>query len=194
MSLSPLQKLMAQRLAERKPELIEDPEISQAGVALVLGSNPDAVLIIRRAERSGDPWSGHMGFPGGRRGIDDEHLLATAIRETVEEVGLVLTPSLLLGSLDDVAPRTRARPPLFARPYVFGVEGHPPLTPNREVAEAFWIAIDQLGRPGVLRELTLEVGGTSKTFPAYHLDQGTVWGMTERMLTSALELISTPAA
>lgn len=186
--LSPSQQLIARRLASRTPQTVEDPAISQAGVAIILGSDPDAILLIRRSERIGDPWSGHMGFPGGRRGLGDEHLLATTIRETMEEIGLSLTPAELLGSLDDVAPRTATRPPVFARPYVFGLQGHPVPIPNHEVSAAFWVPLTDLERPGVLSEFILEVGDTARSFPAYHLDQGIVWGMTERMLTLTLEI------
>ncbi len=48
------------------------------------------LLFIRRAEKSGDPWSGHMAFPGGHMESSDASLLAAAIRETQEEIGLDL--------------------------------------------------------------------------------------------------------
>lgn len=190
MPLSPLHQLLALRLHGRKPVTVDDPAIREASVALIVGSDPDSILVIKRAERSGDPWSGHMGLPGGRRAVEDEHLLATAIRETWEEVGIQLSPRHLLGSLDDVAPRTRTLAPVFARPFVFGVEGQPILTPNAEVSAARWVPISILSDPTILRDFTLDIGGTSRTFPAYHLEEGTVWGMTERMLTSLFELIS----
>lgn len=158
-------------------------------MALIIGSEPDAVLIIRRAERRGDPWSGHMGLPGGRRDANDEHLLATAIRETWEEVGLRITPEDLLGTLDDVAPRTKSQPAVFARPFVFGIPGHPVLELNAEVSQARWVPLAALASPDNLREFTVEIGGVSRSFPAYHLEEGTIWGMTERMLTSLFEVM-----
>ena len=193
MSLSPLQQLLALRLHSRTPVTVSDPEIREASVALIVGSEPDSILIIRRAERQGDPWSGHMGLPGGRRDRRDEHLLATAIRETREEVGVALTSQELLGTLDDVAPRSRSQAPVFARPFVFGVSGQPALRPNGEVSAARWVSLESLTDPSILRDFTLEIGGVSRTFPAYHIDEGTIWGMTERMLTSLFELIKAAA-
>ena len=40
------------------------------------------VLLMKRTERAGDPWSGHISLPGGRHDRTDADLLATAIRET----------------------------------------------------------------------------------------------------------------
>lgn len=190
--LSPLQQLLALRLHGRVPVTVGDPASREASVALVVGSDPDAILLIRRAERSGDPWSGHMGLPGGRRDDQDEHLLATAIRETWEEVGITLSSSDLLGTLDDVAPRSPSQAPVFARPFVFAVSGQPVLTPNSEVSAARWVPFEVLTDPTILRDFTLEIAGTSRTFPAYHIQEGTIWGMTERMLTSLFELIQSP--
>jgi 8-oxo-dGTP pyrophosphatase MutT (NUDIX family) len=73
-------------LARRLPTVPTDSSYAQAAVALVCVPDPDAILLIRRSERAGDPWSGQMGLPGGRRDSSDRDLLATAVRET-EEVG-----------------------------------------------------------------------------------------------------------
>ena len=45
----------------------EQGEVRHAAVALVLAKGPQgwSLLMMKRAEREGDPWSGHMSFPGG---------------------------------------------------------------------------------------------------------------------------------
>lgn len=189
MSLSFLQTRIQNRLSSRPPATIEDPETSEAAVAVVIGSDPDSLLVIRRAERTGDPWSGHMGLPGGRRSPRDPDLKATAIRETEEEVGVFLSQAWLLGQLDDVAPRTRTRAPIFARPFVFAVEGLPATTPNNEVSAVFWLPFSLLLDSRNYRTITLEIAGSSRTLPAYHPPEGVIWGMTERVITSLLSLV-----
>lgn len=161
-----------------------------AAVAVILAPDPDSVLLIQRAERSGDPWSGHMALPGGRQDPAEPDLLSTAVRETAEEVGLVLQPGLLIGSLDDVVPRTPALPPIAVRPYVFALDRRPELTLNPEVAAARWVPLDLLLHPDTYHVIQLEIRGESREFPAYRLDDSVVWGMTERILSSLVDHLS----
>jgi 8-oxo-dGTP pyrophosphatase MutT (NUDIX family) len=153
-------------------------------VAVVLAPEPDVVLLIRRADRAGDPWSGHMALPGGRREPGDEDLFATAVRETGEEVGIELRPDDLIGVLEDVVPRTPVLPPIAVRPYVVVPSARPPIVLNPEVASARWVALDDLLQPGVYGSVHLDIAGQSREVQAYRLDDGIVWGMTERILTS----------
>jgi 8-oxo-dGTP pyrophosphatase MutT (NUDIX family) len=186
--LSPLQQLLATRLAQRRSVNVELPDASLAGVAVVLAPDPDAVLLIQRAERVGDPWSGHMGLPGGRFQVEDSDLLATAIRETREELSLDLDPTRLLGILDDVSPKTPMPRPVVVRPFIFASDGRPGLQPNDEVALVFWVPLTDLRREGVYREARIRIRGEDRLFPAYHLGDHVVWGLTERILTPLLEL------
>jgi 8-oxo-dGTP pyrophosphatase MutT (NUDIX family) len=186
--LSPLQQLLASRLAQRRSVNVELPDASLAGVAVVLAPDPDAVLLIRRAERVGDPWSGHMGLPGGRFQAGDADLLATAVRETREELSLSLAPTSFLGVLDDVSPKTPIPRPVVVRPFIFAIEQRPSLVPNDEVALVLWVDLAELRREGVYRETRIRIRGEDRAFPAYHLGDHVVWGLTERILTPLLEL------
>ena len=79
-------------LRESKPELVETTNRREAAVSLLLSENFQGteLLLIERAHQDGDPWSGQMAFPGGRRELQDETVLDTAIRETAEEIGVHL--------------------------------------------------------------------------------------------------------
>ena len=175
------------RLAGPRPVVDDDASLLWAAVAVVLVPSPDAVLLIRRADRPGDPWSGHMALPGGRREQSDPDLIATAVRETFEEVGLTLATDDLLGCLDDVVPRTPVLPPIAVRPYVFALPDRPILHPNAEVAACRWAELDHLLLPGTYQTVQFDIRGEVRDFPAYRLEEAVVWGMTERILTSLFE-------
>jgi len=157
-----------------------------AAVAVLLAPDPDSVLLIRRAERYGDPWSGHMALPGGRQDPSEPDLVTTAIRETAEEVGLVLGPQHLVGGLDDVVPRTPVLPPIAVRPFVFILDRRPELVLNPEVASARWVPVDLLLQPDAYHTVQFEIRGENREFPAYRVDESIVWGMTERILSGLL--------
>lgn len=180
---------LRERLATYSPNTDDDASLLWAAVAIVLTPDPDAILLIRRADRIGDPWSGHMALPGGRCEPGDEDLVATVIRETSEEVGICLYRENLAGSLDDVVPRTKVLPPIAVRPYVFLEPARPVLVLNPEVASARWVRIDEVLYPGAHHAVRLEVAGQSREVEAYQLEDAIIWGMTERILTGLLQQI-----
>jgi 8-oxo-dGTP pyrophosphatase MutT (NUDIX family) len=125
-----------------------------------------------------------MALPGGRREAADSDLVATAVREAHEELGIQLTREDLAGSLEDVVPRTPVLPPIAVRPQVFILPAKPDLIPNAEVASAEWVTMEYLLRPDTHHPVRLEVPGQSRQVLAYQLENGIVWGMTERILAS----------
>ena len=161
-----------------------------AAVAVLLHEGAEGLeaLFIHRAERAGDTWSGQIAFPGGRREPADADLRATALRETLEEIGVDLTVAEPLGVLDDMYPRTPVLPPVVVRPFVFGVAQRPPITLSAEVQGAFWVAFRALAAPGAQREVTIHHRGVTRVLPAYVVENRTIWGMTERILTNLLSL------
>jgi 8-oxo-dGTP pyrophosphatase MutT (NUDIX family) len=187
-------------LRDYHPRPVDAPDARPAAVALVLLPVSAAgggrgggleILLIRRAERADDPWSGQIAFPGGRQEASDPDLLATAIRETQEETGVDLSAAERLGTLDDLYPRTPTLPPVVVRPFVFAIATRPALVPSDEVQRAFWMPLAHLSESGVRREVTLTLRGAKRTFPAYLAGNGddVIWGMTERILTPFLQLV-----
>src|SRR5262249_41037346 len=157
-------------------------------VAAILRGTPGEaeILLIRRAEHPGDPWSGHMAFPGGRRDEADPSLAATAIRETREEVGLDLaTHGELLTRLPDVPAGARGkRVGLTIAPFVFALRGEPALALNGEVAEALWAPLGALGRREGAGTVPYQRDGVSFELPCIRVDGRVIWGLTYHMLES----------
>ena len=131
-----------------------------------------------------------MGLPGGRREEVDADLVATAIRETEEELGVRLDRSMLVGMLDDVFPRSQVTSPFLVRPFLFSLPARQPLTLSEEVASAEWLPIARLLDPALYQNVTLTLGGAERVVQGYVLDQERfIWGMTERVLTPVLEVL-----
>lgn len=179
---------LARILAGRPPREVHDPARGQAAVALVLAPGPDRLLLIRRAERSGDPWSGHLALPGGRREPSDPDLLATALRETEEEVGFRASPRHPPVQLDDLAPSLLVLPAIVVRPWLLLVEAEPQLQLSEEVAATAWVPLERLLHPGTRQEADVETRGAVRRVPGYRLEEGFLWGMTERIVTPIVEL------
>jgi len=171
-------------------EEAEEEGLRWAAVALVLRGEvleEAELLFIRRAERGGDPWSGHVAFPGGRRDVTDATLEVTARRETREELALDLDADAeLLGVLDDLRPRAAALPSIAVRPYVFRLSREVVLVPNEEVQSAFWVPVSDLLDPARTVEHVFERDGAQMRFSAYQCGDDVVWGMTERLVTQLL--------
>ncbi len=155
------------------------PRAAVATILRQLDRGPE-VLLIRRAEHERDPWSGHMAFPGGRHDPGDSNLEHTAVRETVEEVGLDLgAHGELLTRLDDVPTHTTG---LVVRPFVWAVPDPPGLVPNEEVDEVHWVELASLMRGERDTTFELDWKGERLRFPAYRVEDRVVWGLTYRML------------
>jgi 8-oxo-dGTP pyrophosphatase MutT (NUDIX family) len=186
MTGSALARLRA-RLA-RAPERSDPTGRIEAAVALVLARRDDApveMLFIERASHPSDPWSGHMALPGGRRDDADADLMATAMRETLEETGIRLAPEQLLGELDDLAPQIPLLTPVLVRPFVFLLDGRPEVVPSHEVSSHLWFPLEDL--PGAHEEAVVEVADRERRVPAYVLGDKVVWGITYRIISSGLE-------
>lgn len=157
-----------------------------ASVAIILRwlGEPE-VLLIKRADHPLDPWSGHMAFPGGHQDDGDADLVATAVREAGEEVGIDLAADAeLLGRLDDVPAIVRAVPvDLIIVPQVFVLRRDADVCPNPlEVELALWAPIGPMLRGETATTRRYVHDGVPLDLPGCRVGDHVVWGLTYRML------------
>jgi 8-oxo-dGTP pyrophosphatase MutT (NUDIX family) len=156
-----------------------------AAVAIIINPNDrgGSVLFIKRTERRGDPWSGQIAFPGGRKSPIDRGLADTAVRETGEEVGIQLSGHELLGHLPILTTRSRR---MRVLPFVFQLKSTVSIHANEEVAEAFWVPLSDLGRLEVeTREVRVDEGTLSAD--SYVYEGHAIWGLTFRIVNLLLD-------
>ena len=189
----PMVRRLSLVLAQRVPQRLElGVPTRRAAVALILRTSERGLLellMIRRAEYEGDPWSGHIALPGGREEPCDRSLEDTVIRETREETALDLArDGLIFGRLDDLGPRSAPLPPITISPFLvaYGATGIVTLSP--EVAEAFWVPVEALRDPRASREIVLELTGGPRRVPSFEHEGRIIWGLTERILRQFLSL------
>lgn len=168
-----------------------EPGMIEAAVTLLV--RPAAtleLLLIRRIERVGDPWSGHVALPGGRRSDHDSDLLATALRETREEVGVQVDRRHdVIGALDEVVPRSRSLPLLVVAPFIaVAPSGIELSTDPHEVESAIWVPIPALRDPSAVEEMLIQLEQGSRVFPAIRYHDYRIWGLTHRILMQFLEV------
>ena len=186
-------------LAAHPGRVVEaERSVRRAAILLLLrrrGDGEPEVLMIKRADAEGDPWSGHIALPGGRMEPADADLSATAVRETLEETGVdVARHGRLLGSLDDLMPRSPTLAPIVIRPYLALVRADVTLVLSHEVADAFWVSLSQLRAPAAWGTGDVDVRGTTRRVTVFQHGGHTVWGLTERVLRQFLSYVGDPGA
>ena len=186
---------IATRLARHQPRKLPwRRQCRRAAVSIILdacgdGASP-AALMISRAERHGDPWSGHMAFPGGTVDRSDRHVYATALRELHEEVGIEAGVLRYLGRLSDVITRPhRGWGMLAVTPFVFALEREVPLLPNHEVGQTLWIPLRWLADEEQRSILRWKLKGRDLQLPCYHYQDKCIWGLSLAMLDELLEVL-----
>jgi len=186
-----------ENLARHAPRTLADSsELAHAAVAMILravdATGEPEILIIRRAEHPQDPWSGHLGFPGGRVEPQDRSPEHTAQRETREELGVALDScAKLLGRLSELRARARSRHiPLSIYPFVYELIEPVVLQLNGEVVETHWVPLHFFLDPAN-REPMPHPHDPERIVSSYPVGNRTIWGLSLAMLDELLFEVST---
>ncbi|MGN8197187.1 NUDIX hydrolase [Salinisphaera sp. RV14] len=182
--LAPLIARLQRHRARRNPLR---RRLKRAAVAALLRDSRQGVevLVVERAHRPGDPWSGDMALPGGRiEAVDEASASRAACRETAEEIGVAIDRSLGIGRLrDQLTLDHRRRRPMVISPFVYRWPRDATITPNAEIADWTWVPLAWLDEPANRGQFTWRVRGVPKSMPCYDCGDGRrIWGLTLRML------------
>ncbi|MFC7249659.1 NUDIX hydrolase [Halomicroarcula sp. GCM10025324] len=173
------------RVAAYDPIVVEDEQREAAVIVPVVErTEGEAILFTKRAEHLTDH-PGQMSFPGGGREPEDDDLLATALREGNEEIGLDPMAVNVVGRLDDIRTITH----YSVRPFVSRIPDREYRPNDEEVAEVVTLpvaALTDLGNYESEQRDHPYYGEIRLHF--FYVDGYTVWGATARMLVQLLEL------
>lgn len=176
-------------LAQHTPRTVAEWEARPAAVLvpLFLKDGRWHLLFTQRTETVQDH-KGQISFPGGRHDPDDPSMLATALRETHEEIGLDPQDVTILGQLDEMYTVTQYRisPFVGVIPYPYPFRVNP-----AEIAELIEIPLEAFLDPANLeqRERAVLVGPPVPVY-FYHIGSYTIWGVTARIVKDLLEKIA----
>lgn len=190
-TIKKLETLLTQRSSN---QITKEGDYVHAAIMMILKqSDPGySLLFIKRPDNDRDPFSGHMAFPGGRMELDDNSKLDTAVRETLEEVGININRSArVLGALDDVNPNNPRARNYLVTPYLSILEEEVDITPDaNEVEKTIWVPMHHLvDDKNTQVRIRVRDGREVKDY-AYNYDQYLIWGMTGRVLHQFLSFSS----
>ena len=176
-------------LSERAYERIDasPPGFRAASVLVPMWEHEGRVqvaLTLRTAHLSAH--SGQISFPGGRRDPEDTSLMATALRETEEELGIPSAAVKDIVRFDDAWSIQR----YIVATYVGWLEERPTLVPSPHEIERVIIAdVEELMFGGLHRVVRMKRGGAR--FDVHYFDVGddTVWGLTGGILYGLFEAV-----
>ncbi|MDO6442846.1 MULTISPECIES: CoA pyrophosphatase [unclassified Marinobacter] len=182
------------KLNIRPRELPFRRHLARASVALIYRQSEDAgveLLFIQRARKEGDPWSGHMAFPGGRMQPEDANPRATAERETLEETGVDLARNgYFQARLSDLLTRQHSRwRPMVVTPYVYEWRGPQTVSPNHEVEKLLWISLDYLAAKENQGKILWRTRLGTLKLPCCRYQDHCIWGLSYSMLQDLLAQI-----
>ncbi len=153
----------------------------QAAVLIVVravGTADPQILLTKRAA-SLNSHAGEIAFPGGMQDPEDRDLLATALRETYEEVGLGVDRLVIQARLN----RAYTRQGTAVSPFFAHLLGDAPLNINpQEIEHTFWVPYSFLIADARLQTDVFVSGGREFWAPAYEFEGHLIWGFTSRVL------------
>ncbi|WP_277553466.1 NUDIX hydrolase [Halobaculum limi] len=176
-----------ERVRHHAPVRVTDAERRAAVLAAVIDRGGDPhVLFTKRAEHLGSH-PGQMSFPGGGVESHDEDLVATALREANEEIGLLPEEADVVGRLDDIQTVSE----YAVTPFVGTAPDREYVPSDDEVAEIAILPISELtARENYESERRDHPHYGDIRLHFFHVDGYTVWGATGRMLVQLLELLT----
>ena len=184
---------MKQRLKQllstrQKQYIIDDSRVPAAVLVPIYFKQGEYYILFTKRTEKVKEHKGQISFPGGAREDGDRTLADTALRESAEEIGLIVEDAEVLGELDDkfsVTTNYIISPfvALIPWPYEFKLNEY-------ETAEIIEAPISALLNTNCLHQEVELRDGKMITSYFYHYQGRVIWGATARILKQFLEIFA----
>jgi 8-oxo-dGTP pyrophosphatase MutT (NUDIX family) len=167
----------------------QNPDAVEAAVLVAFTDRPDPGILLTQRPQSMRRHPGQVAFPGGRKDAEDADLVAAALREAQEEVGLASHHAEIIGLADPYRTITA----YVVTPVVSVIPPDLPLVANQDEVEAiFEVPASFLFDPAnqIIREVDWQ--GARRHYYEMHWGGRRIWGATAAMLVNLSRRIAWP--
>ncbi|MFO8100720.1 MAG: CoA pyrophosphatase [Dehalococcoidia bacterium] len=179
-----IRKILSQH---EKKQVIDLNAVPSAVLIAIFEKNGEDHILFTKRTDTVEHHKGQISFPGGRRDIEDENLLQTALRESYEEVGIRPEDVEIVGDLDDE--KTHVSNYVIS-PYVgFIPYPYPFKTSPEEVEQLLEIPISALIDKANFRQEIQTSGEKRYRAYFYYYGDDVIWGATSRILKRFFNLV-----
>lgn len=173
-----------QRLYEHQPRIL-NAQLPEAAVLIPITNDPEPHLIFTRRASHMNTHSGEVAFPGGKRDLEDESLVATALRESYEEIALPQHKVRVLGRTGSIISRFG----LEVTPIVGIVESQTPLKANTaELDRIFQVPVSFFLDKKHVHYDHWKIRHQDYRMPSFVYGEYRIWGLTAVMLIEFLNI------
>ena len=179
------------RLATYQPKTFQPDGAPRAAVIVPLYTHRDELhVVFTKRSHLVQHHRGEISFPGGAMEPDDADLVATALREANEEIGIEADHLQVIGQLDDMVTVSSFHVSVYVSELDATFSPYPWRPQETEVAEVIEVPLDHLLDEANLIEVPRQRDGELVILEGFKFGEHVIWGATGRMLRNFLDVVS----
>lgn len=176
--------LILPQLRDRLRDYRPSPDRVDAAVLIPVTDTATPELILTRRASHMTSHAGEVAFPGGKRDSTDASIIATALRESREEIGLAEDRVDIIGEMDTFTSRVGLR----VQPIVGSVPGDIPLLANPdEIESIFRVPVEFFLNEKPSYTHKFRFMGQDVTVPSFNYGEYVIWGLTAFMIVDLMK-------